>query len=174
MIFADFETTALITNDALPLTQQPSIIEIGIVKVDDRTGKISHEFGAFVRPPKLPLTPVITKVTGITTEQLDGAKPFVSHLGALIELFMGERTFIAHNAPFDLSMLVFELRRLGKADRFPFCPYVMDTKTIYHGKLSEWAKEVKGAEFVQSHRALDDARLLYECYMKLMEEGNIS
>lgn len=174
MIFADVETTGLITNDALPLVQQPSIIEIGIVKVGVIGGKIEYEYGTFVKPPKLPLDPVITKVTGITTEQLQGAKPFVAHLGVLIELFLGERLFIAHNAPFDLSMLVFELRRLGKADRFPYCPQVIDTKTLYHGKLADWAREVKGPDFVQSHRALDDAHLLRECYLKLMEKGENS
>jgi DNA polymerase III epsilon subunit-like protein len=169
MIFADFETTGLITNEALPLHQQPSIIEIGIVKVSG-DGKISNEFGAFVKPPKLPLDPIITKVTGIRDEDLADAKPFVAHLGTLVELFLGEREFVAHNAPFDLSMLIFELRRLGKADRFPFCPRVTDTKVLYAGKLSAWAAEVKGADFVQTHRALDDARLLFECYRALSGE----
>lgn len=173
MIIVDFETNGLITNEALPLSQQPSIIEIGLLKCADAPGlPIINQYSAFVLPPVLPLPEIITKITGICDEDLLGAAPFVAHLAQMRALFLGEFTFCAHNAPFDHGMLVLELRRLGKEFRFPWPPEMLDTLTLYPHKLARWAKEVKGPDWKQTHRALEDVLLLRDCLLTVWPKKN--
>jgi DNA polymerase III epsilon subunit-like protein len=171
MIFFDVETTGLIDNEGLPLSQQPEIIEIGALRIDgpatmanDGLLVVLDTFSTFVKPTKLPLPPIITKITGIRDEDLTEAPLFIEVYGALARFFTGSPEMLAHNARFDLMMLVFELRRCAKEYQFPYCPRLTDTKAFWPGKLEAWGRKVKGDSFVQTHRALDDARLLAECY----------
>lgn len=172
MIFFDTETTGLITNEALPLGQQPRIIEIGAVKTND-VGKVRGKFECRLNPG-CALEPVITKITGLTDVDLKDAPPFIEIYGALAEFFIGERHWLAHNARFDLMMLVFELRRVDKHLAFPFPPLMTNTQVKWRGKLPNWAKVVKGEAFVQEHRALSDAMLLRECWFSgVTDESNV-
>ena len=163
MIYFDCETSGLIKNLALPLAQQPYIIELGAVKTDNQ-GTELEEFSCLIKPP-IPIEPVITKITGITNEQLAAeGMLFVEAWGALAAFFLGEREMLAHNAAFDHSMLMIELSRIGKQYNFPWCSVVIDTMSRYHHKLSRWAQLVKGPDYVQPHRAVNDARLLRDCW----------
>lgn len=162
MIFFDTETTGLIDNESLPLSQQPRIIEIGALKTDEKGNELAA-FNVLINPGR-PLDAVITKITGLTDADLARAPGFVEVLPELIDFFTGERLMLAHNARFDLMLLVFELRRLDRQWRFPYCAEVIDTKTRWAGKLAEWALKVKGPDFVQTHRAIEDCRLLRDCW----------
>jgi len=173
MIFFDVETTGLITNEALPLSQQPYIIEIGAIKGDvaaDGSFKVRGEFSTFIKPP-IALPEIITKITGIQDHDLREAPTFIEKYNALARFFLGEEEMLAHNAQFDLMMLVFDLRRNAKQYQFPFCPKLTDTRSFYSGKLANWGKEVRNDAFEQTHRALDDAKLLAECYFKTVGPG---
>ena len=64
MIFFDTETTGLIKNKALPLINQPRIIEIGAVK---DTGE---ELSLIINP-LIKLDPIITKITGLIDKDLE-------------------------------------------------------------------------------------------------------
>ena len=161
MIVFDVETTGLITNEALPASFQPRIIEIGAVKVDKEFNVIDT-FETFCDPGGT-LPGEITQITGITDEMLKGAPLFIEIYGSLAAFFLGESAMAAHNARFDQMALVFELQRCGMEWRFPYCVNILDSKSIYPGKLADWAREVKGADFKQQHRALDDAMVLRDC-----------
>jgi DNA polymerase-3 subunit epsilon len=164
MIFFDVETTGLIKNEALPTTLQPQIIEIGALKTDDKGNEVAV-FETLVNPG-VALPKVIIDITGIKDEDFAAASagPFAEYYGALAEFFRGERTMLAHNARFDQMLLVFELRRIGKEHQFPYCSDVIDTRTVWPGKLQEWAKLVRGPDYVQEHRAVSDCRLLRDCW----------
>lgn len=164
MIFFDVETTGLISNYALPLAQQPCIIELGALKTDE-IGATQDTFSALVRPfDGKPLPPIITKITGLTDAELIDEPIFIELYGALAAFFRGERVMLAHNAIFDWQMLQIELRRVAKEYAFPWCSEVIDTRSKWPGKLQEWGKKVRGAEYIQAHRALDDCRLLRDCW----------
>lgn len=162
MIFFDTETTGLITNEALPLAQQPRIIEFGALKVND-AGETIGVLESRINPG-VPLPAIITKITGLRDTDLVDAPRFEAMVPQLADFFRGERVMLAHNAWFDLMMLVFELRRAEAQWRFPFCSEVIDTRERWSGKLADWGRRVKGAEFVQEHRALSDAQLLRDCW----------
>jgi len=167
MIFFDTETTGLITNEALPLPQQPRIIELGALRCDEE-GRVLSRFTRLLNPG-VALPAVITKITGLTDEDLRDAPTFAEVWPELAAFFRGEEEMLAHNARFDQMMLVFELRRLGKEFQFPYCSVVRDTRERWPGKLADWGRAVRGDNYVQMHRAVDDCELLRECWFKSEE-----
>ena len=162
MIFFDAETTGLIDNEGLSLDRQPQIIELGAISVED-DGTVRDTFHSLVRPT-VPLPAIITKITGHTDQSLQDAPTFIEVWAALAEFFRGEKQMLAHNARFDQMMLAFELMRIGKQFQFPWCPELIDTRVRWSGKLADWGKAVHGPAFVQAHTAVEDCRLLRDCW----------
>ncbi len=170
MIFFDAETTGLIKNKALMLVHQPHIIEIGAVRDD------GEEFETLLNPG-VKLEPIITKITGLRDEDLADAPTFRDVLPDLIEFFIGQEALVAHNMPFDLGMLLFELRRCDAEFKFPYPPNHIDTVQLampsYRGKfmkLENLYRDLIG-EYEQKHRALEDAKDLKAVYHALMVRG---
>ncbi|CCF14132.1 dnaQ exonuclease/DinG family helicase [Brevibacillus laterosporus GI-9] len=113
-IVVDFETTG----------NQPrrgdSIIQIGAVVVEN--GQIIESYSTFVKPDK-PIPPFITQLTGITDEMVSDAPSIEEVLPDLLRLLDG-RTFVAHNAGFDLNFLQEALLSQGY---YPFDGPILDT-----------------------------------------------
>lgn len=160
----DTETTGLIESESLPLAKQPQIIELGLLVLDENRD-IIEEYGQLINPG-VPLPEVITKITGITDADLKDAPTFAQVVPKLRELFLGAHMLVAHNARFDQMMLVHELMRLGLQFQFPYPPAILDTRTIYRGKLQKWAMEMMDEAPIQTHRAVDDCKMLLVCWRK--------
>lgn len=142
------------------------IIEIGGVSLE--RGAEAGGMDLFIRLPEgRRLDPFITKLTGITEEQLAaegvGDKEAA---GAFVKLLEGaERPLIvAYNAQFDLNFLYGLLRPWGLAEALKK-PRFLDALTVYRDRRDyphklENAIAAYGLEdkAVNSHRAIDDAR----------------
>ena len=90
----DLETTGLnIETDY--------IIEIGALKVKD--GKVCERFMEFVKPP-VPISPIITNITGITNEMVDDARNTQDIIRDFIE-FCGNFVLVGHNIMFDYKFM---------------------------------------------------------------------
>ena len=89
----DFETTGLGAGE--------KITEIGAVKVVD--GFMVARFSSLTDPLK-PIDPMITKITGITNEMVQG-KPTAVQLMPSFYAFAEGLPLVAHNAPFDCRFL---------------------------------------------------------------------
>ena len=113
-VVVDFETTGSHPR------QGDSIIQIGAVTVDD--GQIVDSFSTLVNPG-YPLPPFITQLTGITDEMLADAPSMEEVLPRFLPMLEG-RTFVAHNAGFDLQFLQEALLSQGY---YTFDGYVLDT-----------------------------------------------
>ena len=100
--------------------QGDSIIQIGAVTVED--GQIRERFSTLVNPG-CPLPPFITQLTGITDEMVAEAPHLEDVLPRFLPLLEG-RTFVAHNAGFDLQFLQEALLSQGY---YTFDGYVLDT-----------------------------------------------
>ena len=105
MIVFDLETTGLPKAEGSALDIQPRIIEFGAIKLDDDLKEVDRI--EFFCNPGHPLDPIITKITGITDDELKDEKPFVAHFQQVCEFFLGEATLVAHNLPFDRKILKF-------------------------------------------------------------------
>ena len=175
MIFFDTETTGLLKPEITPLMQQPFITEFAAIKTDEDFKEI-RSLTFFVKPP-VPVPAEVTKITGITDAMLADALPFSAHYPELCRFFLGERALCAHNAAFDSGMLLLELRRLGKATKFPWPPEHVCTVERSKGltnkymKLQDLHKHYFGTDPEQKHRALDDVQLLLKVATRMRGEG---
>jgi len=167
-IIFDTETTGLPLPKTAPLEKQPRIIELGALVVD-KNGPVAS-LNQLI-DPGVEITAEITKITGITQEQLKGQISFKDFLPQLKEFFAGADFLIAHNAPFDKRMLELDLERCECTD-FPWPEQTICTVQEFRSefgkrpKLLELYEHVMGEPLMQTHRALDDVKALYAAIEK--------
>ncbi len=179
MILFDTETTGLPQPGAVPLNQQPQIIEFAAIKVEDKPPfKIKTEL-SFLCKIVTPLPDIIIKITKLTDADLVKEKSFAAHYPELVEFFLGERFLVAHNVKFDIDLLRFELLRIGKLLQFPWPPNhictVQSSLPIkgYRLKLGELYSIATGKEHKETHRALPDVYALYEIVKNLIKSDYV-
>ncbi|MGG4453184.1 3'-5' exonuclease [Brevibacillus porteri] len=153
--FIDLETTGLDYE-----TEQ--IIEIAAVRTD-----LVREYGRFhtfvtLRDDR-ELSDEITRLTGISTDELRGGTDLYMAIGALIR-FLAGTTVVAHNAPFDLS---FVTHRAIVTEDF------VCTRAL--AKLVEPTESASltnvcarhGIDLTGHHRAMNDVLATIEVFRKL-------
>ena len=172
----DFDSTFVVfdieTTGFSPVYNR--IIEIGAVKVE--RGEITDRFSAFVNPD-VPIPFEIEKLTGINDEMVMGAPAVDTVLPQFLD-FCGDAVLVAHNAGFDMSFIMENMRRLELAGEFTY----VDTVGIARVLLPHQAKhtldavaKTMGVSLENHHRAVDDAEATAEIFIKfipmLREEG---
>lgn len=162
-IIFDLETTGL-------SAATERIIEIGAVKVEN--GEISESFDLFVDPEKT-ITPEITRLTSITNEMVAGAPKEAEALEQFFRFCDGCDILVAHNADFDMGFLRAAIRRCGREDD----PVQIDTLVMARAMYPELKKhkldtiaERLGVTQKHHHRADDDARVLAEIFLKMVQK----
>ena len=161
-IIFDLETTGL-------SAATERIIEIGAVKVEN--GEISESFDLFVDPEKA-ITPEITRLTSITNEMVVGAPKEADALEQFFRFCDGCDILVAHNADFDMGFLRAAIRRCGREED----PVQIDTLVMARAMYPELKKhkldtiaERLGVTQKHHHRADDDARVLAEIFLKMVQ-----
>lgn len=168
VIIFDTETTGLLLPSGAPIEKQPRIIELGIVVVQD--GHIAHKKNWMLNPGQQ-ISAEITKITGITNDDLADKLPFKDHLTEIEHYFSGSDFGVCHNAPFDTGMLKTELQLLGHTT-FPWPDAMICTAQEYAAvlgfrpSLKVLYKNIIGVDLEQTHRASDDAYAVYEILKK--------
>lgn len=153
------------TTGSLPGVHQ--IIEIGAILYE--RGEIIDSLESFVACKEVP--DYITKITGISTEDLRGAPPMREVLERF-RLFLGEAVFVAHNAEFDYGFLQAMMRRVGLE---PFwnrrlCTIDLARKTIPSERYGlSYLNESLGINTPASHRAYADALTALRVLEKSLE-----
>lgn len=161
----DTETTGIPKHPHAKIGIQPRIIEFGGVLVD-RQGVVVQELELLFDPAQ-PLESIITKITGLTDADLRGQPMFEAQLPFLREFFAAADVVIAHNLPFDMTIIDLEIERLG-AEAFSWPKIQICTvqenaeRWGRRPKLTELYLEVAGEKLAQTHRALDDVAALVE------------
>jgi DNA polymerase-3 subunit epsilon len=162
--FLDLETTGM-----SPARER--ITEVGLVLVDD--GQVVEEFSQLVHPG-CPIPPEITYLTGISNDMVRDAPPFGA-IAPLLQDKLRGRLIVAHNARFDYGFLKAEFARL----ELPFVTKPLCTvrlsRALYpqasgHGLdaiIARFDLDRSGVNDGQRHRALGDARLLWQLTQKL-------
>ena len=158
------------------MSSQPRIIEFAAIKVDDNTLASIDEIH-FLINPGVPLDNKITKITGLTDQDLIKKPPFLFYYQKIYDFFENETIIIAHNVVFDVKVLNFELERIEKKESFPMPKNKICTvlKSMYlkgyRLKLGELYKTLCDKEIKDAHRAINDTRALTEC-VKIMHKQN--
>lgn len=171
----DTETTGLPFHRNAKLALQPKVIEFGALVLDHEGNELASMNE--IVDPGCEIEPVITKITGLTNEDLKGKPKFADILPRIEALFSDCDVVVAHNLPFDMAMIDFELARLGREfvwPRIKLCT-VQDNLPRYgkRPKLTELYEDVIGVPLAQTHRALDDCRALAEIVKKENYIGRI-
>lgn len=173
----DTETTGLLKPNATNVNEQPEIIELYAVQIN-QDFNIVNEFNTFIKP-KGEISELITKITGITEDMVKDAPRFASVYKKIGKVFEGSSCLVAHNASFDVSMVANELVRIGKILHFPWpmhhiCTVERSMSLRGHRlKLSDLHKMATGKEFEGAHRAKVDVHATVRCLHWLVEEGHI-
>ena len=168
MIIFDTETTGFVLPSVAPADQQPRIIDLAAVKMDPMSGEV-YERIEFLLDPGMTLPSEITKITGLTDADLKGKPSFATVFPEVVDFFLGERCMLAHNLPFDKSMLYWELIRIGAETMFPYPPQQICTVNLFADefggkgpKLTALYESVMGIKLEQKHRAMADVEALVD------------
>lgn len=190
IIVFDTETTGLIKPKLRRLSDQPFIIEYCFKKYEydyefplcsmlsEKVFANTDQISGFLKPP-MPLPKVITKITGIADNDLVDAPKFIDRVDEITDFFLGADILVAHNLPFDRSMLANELLRLDKVLNFPWPPRhictVQETLSIkgYRLSLAKLYAHLFDGETFDAHRAKDDVDALSKCFISLCNKGII-
>ena len=170
ILIFDTETTGLTLHPDAEMTKQPRMIEFGGVLMSRKDGHIIEEASILINPG-VKLEAIITKITGLTDDDLKDAPPFATVLPQLRRLFSEADCLMAHNLPFDRAILRGELARLDVLD-FPWPANGLCTVGLYREhwgrnlKLTELYEQVMGKPLAQTHRALDDVMAMVEIIQK--------
>jgi DNA polymerase-3 subunit epsilon len=157
--FVDVETTG---GDA----RFDRIIEVGIVSACG--GVREGEWSTLVNPERW-IPSHIEALTGISNEMVEGAPTF-AEVAREIEARLDGRLFVAHNAGFDRSFIRAELRRAERK----FSPRSLCTVRLSRRFFPEAESHALdsviqrlGCAVERRHRALDDARVLWELWQAI-------
>ena len=164
MLVFDTETTGIPFHPSSKPDVQPRVIEFGAVLLDDEW-EVVEECELLINPGA-PLPAIITKITGLTDDDLADAPGFDEVYPKIEALFGRADAVAAHNLPFDLTMLELDITRLDLA------PLDLGGKRLIctvQEHFEEFGKRMKlqqlyehytGGPLRQTHRALDDVMAL--------------
>ncbi|ATW57917.1 DNA polymerase III PolC-type [Pseudomonas phage tabernarius] len=167
MMFAlfDFETTGLPLHRRASVNKQPKAIEFGGILTDGV--RIIEELNVLINP-NMPLESVITRITGITDEMLEGEPTFPAHVESIGDFFGKADAVMSHNLSFDKFIAECEMSRidehLGRINwpALEICS-VEETRHLYGFNMKlEKLYEIYVGPLVQTHRASDDCKMLFE------------
>ena len=158
----DTETTGIPKHPNAKDKVQPRIIEFAGVLVD-ADGNEVDELVVLVNPQQ-PLEEVITKITGLTDEDLAEAPVWADVADEVLAFINRADRVVAHNAPFDVTMVELEEARRGREVDWPgerVCTVQEHAEEWgFRPKLTQLYEHYTGEPLQQTHRALDDVRAL--------------
>lgn len=158
------------------------IIEIGALKIKD--DKIVDKFETLIRPDGYYyydddnneyfsyIDEFITDLTGITNEMLDKS-PTIDEMLPKLLYFIEDDILVGHNVNFDINFLYdITLEKLDHKLQNDFVDLMRLTRKIYpefkNHKLITVAENFD-VNTSESHRALSDCSITYECFSKISQ-----
>lgn len=176
-VIFDTETTGLIKPSETDISKQPYITEIYCLKIDENL-EVIGDYEAMFKVP-VPLSEDITRITGLTDDDLKDKPSFQAAFPDLAKFMVGVDRIVAHNLAFDRAMLANEVSRVGKLLHFPWPRDHLCTveKTLHieqrRMSLTKLHEHLFDTGFPDAHRAKNDVMPLYRCYCELVKRGVI-
>ena len=175
-LLLDCETTGLIENRTVRASLLPEVIELYACIADTSSMEVKEEINELIKPKKLPLEPVITKITGITNRMLEDKLPFETYAESFREMVERADRVIAHNCSFDAEVLEIEFQRLGLTIKWPELVCTVEMSLHYKGyrlSLSALHEHLFGEKFEGAHRAKADVMALLRCASEMDRRGDL-
>ena len=157
-VSVDIETTGLKAD-------LHEIIEIGAVKVDK--GVITAEYSELVKPDK-PVPGHITRLTGIAEKDLHNAGDIRQVLPSFLDFVSGYRV-LGQNVGFDVAFLRAAAGMGNFGSPLDTCELARILLPMLPSYSLDSLMEFFSLECENRHRALDDARVTAQIFLKLTE-----
>ena len=160
----DTETTGLTLHPNAPIEKQPEIIEFGGSLLSCEDGQLIEQLTILIKP-KGRITDEITKITGISEDDVRDAPSFAEAWPQIAAFIGRAKAALAHNEPFDYAMFEIELRRAQLKTIWPqrFCTIGLYRAQFgFDPKLVNLYESVIGKPLDQKHRAQSDVDALVE------------
>lgn len=158
----DVETTGLSPKNC-------EMIEIAALKIRDN--KVIDSFSSLIQP-SCALPEIITKITGITDDDLIGAETIETVLPKFLE-FVNTDAIVGHNITFDINFIRAACDQLyGKSFYNDYINTLRISKNIVHTVKNhrlETLAEYFDIKPDEAHRALADCYTTYELFKKLYD-----
>lgn len=164
LLTIDWETTGLPLHPDAKDSVQPRGIEFAAV-LSDETGEVLDSDTILINPHQK-LDPKITKITGITDDDLKDAPSFPDVAETINDYFERADALVAHNLPFDYTITRLEAWRAGLLETWSWPAINICTVQEF---AEDWGKRPRlvdlyahfmGKPLQQTHRALDDVEAL--------------
>ena len=139
--------------------------QLGIIVVEN--GVISKRISEYIRPPKNEYSQISISIHGITPDITKDKSDF-SVVWNNVKQYIENRTVIAHNASFDISVLNKALEYHGI--NFPFIKEVICTKDLFNGYSLHDLCEYYKIDLPNHHDGLCDAEACANLYIKYVSE----
>jgi len=165
LVFVDIETTGGSYNYS-------RVLEVGVVRVENN--RVVATYQTLISTGE-PVPSIITRLTGITSEDVVGAPSFDQVATELAEIMDGA-VFVAHNVQFDYGFLRMEFERLGVSFRPRLLCTVRLSRKLFPGVRGHKLQDLinrHGFEAASRHRAYDDALVLWQFYQMIMGEFDL-
>lgn len=171
-IVFDSETSGLNLHPRAGLDKQPRMIEFAGLLMDNKGKTVEEQ--TFLVNPNTPLDYAVQKITGLRDADLADQWTFDDAFPVLAAFFSRAHTIIAHNLPFDMTIISNEIERMSRTDRNKFVWPARRICTVQtyrerygrNPKLTELYEDIIGKKLEQRHRALDDVHALVEIVVK--------
>jgi DNA polymerase-3 subunit epsilon len=178
IMFFDTETTDLLKITGAPLTKQPRVTEFYGIVHNERAEQV--DMLHFLCDPKQPLTPLITKITGLRDIDLVGKPEFPAYAKQVKTLIESVDEVVAHNLRFDMDVVGHEFARIPSNEatvKWPQRQICTVEQTVYlkgHAlKMGDLYEHLFGERFLGAHRAKADTDALAKCYWHMKERNMI-
>ncbi len=162
LAFVDIETTGA-------RSRYDRIIEIGILRVEN--DQIVQTYSSLVNPQRY-IPTEIELLTGITSDEIEQSPTFREIADDVLAI-LKETVFVAHNVRFDYGFLKAEFKRLNKTFSTKHFCTVRLSRVLFpqftHHNLDSIIKRFN-IRCDRRHRALDDAKAIFQFY-KLLKES---
>lgn len=160
LAIVDVETTGMWPH-------RDRVIEVGIVLINN--GVVEDQYSQLINPHVF-IPEVITGITGITATEVEMMPDFRDQAETIYQRLTG-RVLVAHNVRFDYGFLKKEFERLGMKYRAKqlLCSARMSRALYPKAKGHSLQKIIErvGIKVERRHRALDDAKAVWEFFQHL-------
>lgn len=155
------KSLALIDLETSGKSATSSVIEVGILRIEN--GTCTETYRTTVNPGRA-ISPWITSLTGITTEETMRA-PYFDDIIDDVERLLSDAIFVAHNAPFDYAFIEREFARRARRFRAPrLCTAQLSRRLYPNFRRHSLAHLIERHDLfvLERHRAFDDAYALWQ------------
>lgn len=151
------------------------VTEIAAIRVD-RRGSVRDEFRSLINPLR-PIPRSVSRLTNIT-EDMVAAAPLFTEIAPRLQQVLAGAVFVAHNAPFDLRFVQWEMKRgdYGAPKGRVLCTARLARKVMPEMRSRSLDALIwfYGIECEPRHRAYPDARATVDVLLRLLDRAEES